>query len=182
MAKDTCEFVAACPVCSQSKFSHQPPSGLCPLPVPQRPWFHIAVDFVSGLPEGNTVVLTIVFPRWPTSFNSPNYLLWQRLLICWCCMCFAYMVFWWTLSLIGAPSSLLIYGRRFVLLWVSLPASPQVTTHRPTVRLSVLIRSCRRHCVPCPLNIPHFGALSCHGWSTPTILTSALPQVCLHSW
>ncbi|KAI3366059.1 hypothetical protein L3Q82_009714, partial [Scortum barcoo] len=35
---------------------------LQPLPVPGRPWSHIALDFVSGLPlsDGNTVILTIV--------------------------------------------------------------------------------------------------------------------------
>ncbi|KAJ8369826.1 hypothetical protein SKAU_G00098540 [Synaphobranchus kaupii] len=39
------------------------PSGLLlSLPVPGRPWSHIGVDFVTGLPlsEGNTVILTIV--------------------------------------------------------------------------------------------------------------------------
>lgn len=35
---------------------------LQPLPVPSRPWTHISVDFVTGLPNsaGNTVILTIV--------------------------------------------------------------------------------------------------------------------------
>uniref|UniRef100_A0A0F8AN84 ribonuclease H n=1 Tax=Larimichthys crocea TaxID=215358 RepID=A0A0F8AN84_LARCR len=33
-----------------------------PLPIPMRPWSHVALDFVSGLPpsDGNTVILTIV--------------------------------------------------------------------------------------------------------------------------
>ncbi|KAJ8333610.1 hypothetical protein SKAU_G00416180 [Synaphobranchus kaupii] len=60
---DTRAFVLACPVCARSKASHQPPSGLLrPLPVPGRPWSHIGVDFVTGLPlsEGNTTILTIV--------------------------------------------------------------------------------------------------------------------------
>ncbi len=35
---------------------------LRPLPIPSRPWSHIALDFVTGLPPsaGNTVVLTVV--------------------------------------------------------------------------------------------------------------------------
>uniref|UniRef100_A0AAX7UFC4 Integrase catalytic domain-containing protein n=1 Tax=Astatotilapia calliptera TaxID=8154 RepID=A0AAX7UFC4_ASTCA len=35
---------------------------LRPLPVPMRPWSHVALDFVTGLPpsSGNTAVLTIV--------------------------------------------------------------------------------------------------------------------------
>ncbi|KAJ8374999.1 hypothetical protein SKAU_G00055790 [Synaphobranchus kaupii] len=60
---DTRAFVLACSVCARSKASHQPPSGLLlSLPVPGRPWSHIGVDFVTGLPlsEGNTVILTIV--------------------------------------------------------------------------------------------------------------------------
>uniref|UniRef100_A0AAQ4R7X3 Gypsy retrotransposon integrase-like protein 1 n=1 Tax=Gasterosteus aculeatus aculeatus TaxID=481459 RepID=A0AAQ4R7X3_GASAC len=51
MAKDVCEFVAACSVCARSKASHRRPAGLLrPLPIPSRRWSHIAVDFVTGLP------------------------------------------------------------------------------------------------------------------------------------
>ena len=63
MKKDVDSFVAACTVCAQNKTSRQPPSGLLlPLPVPHRPWSHISLDFVTGLPpsDGNTAVLTIV--------------------------------------------------------------------------------------------------------------------------
>ena len=63
MDQDTREFVAACTTCARSKASHRAPSGLLhPLPIPGRPWSHIAMDFVTGLPasRGNTVILTIV--------------------------------------------------------------------------------------------------------------------------
>lgn len=63
MTADTRSFVLACVECNRSKSSHQPPAGkLRPLPVPHRPWSHIALDFVTGLPpsKGNTVILTIV--------------------------------------------------------------------------------------------------------------------------
>ncbi|CAM4638891.1 unnamed protein product [Leuciscus chuanchicus] len=42
---------------------NRPPDGLLqPLPIPSRPWSHIALDFVTALPpsQGNTVVLTVV--------------------------------------------------------------------------------------------------------------------------
>ncbi len=63
MARDIRHFVLACSVCSVSKSSNRPPAGLLqPLLVPSRPWSHISLDFVSGLPpsQGNTVVLTVV--------------------------------------------------------------------------------------------------------------------------
>uniref|UniRef100_A0A8C6NS12 Gypsy retrotransposon integrase-like protein 1 n=1 Tax=Nothobranchius furzeri TaxID=105023 RepID=A0A8C6NS12_NOTFU len=51
MRKDVCEFTAACDVCAGSKSSNQPGAGdLQPLPVPKRPWSHIGLDFVTGLP------------------------------------------------------------------------------------------------------------------------------------
>lgn len=63
LERDTREFVAACSICARNKNSSRPSSGLLqPLPVPHRPWSHIAVDFVTGLPssQGNTTILTIV--------------------------------------------------------------------------------------------------------------------------
>lgn len=63
LGRDVKEFVAACPECNQGKTRNQRPSGLLlPLNIPNRPWSHISVDFVTGLPpsKGNTVVLTVV--------------------------------------------------------------------------------------------------------------------------
>lgn len=63
MGQDTKEYVSACPVCSQNKNLNRAPAGLLqPLPIPNRPWSHVAIDFVTGLPpsKGHTVVLTIV--------------------------------------------------------------------------------------------------------------------------
>lgn len=61
--KDVKEFVKACPICNQNKSSHQAPAGLLhPLPVLHRPWSHISLDFVTGLPpsQGHTTILTVV--------------------------------------------------------------------------------------------------------------------------
>lgn len=63
MATDTRKYVRACTICAQGKTTHRPPAGLLhPLPVPGRPWSHIALDFMTGLPlsEGNDTILTIV--------------------------------------------------------------------------------------------------------------------------
>ncbi|KAI2661152.1 Transposon Tf2-6 polyprotein [Labeo rohita] len=63
IGQDVRQFVLACSVCAQNKVSNRPPVGLLqPLPIPSRPWSHIALDFVSGLPpsRGFTVILTVV--------------------------------------------------------------------------------------------------------------------------
>ena len=63
MREDVQNFVAACSVCAQAKVTHQSPQGLLqPLPIPHRPWSHIALDFVTGLPPSNhnTTILTII--------------------------------------------------------------------------------------------------------------------------
>ena len=63
LEEDVRGFVNACPVCNQGKTSRRPPAGfLHPLPIPHRPWSHISLDFVTGLPasKGHTVVLTLV--------------------------------------------------------------------------------------------------------------------------
>ncbi|KAL0181854.1 hypothetical protein M9458_021229, partial [Cirrhinus mrigala] len=60
---DTVKFVKQCTVCNQTKVPHRLPAGLLqPLPIPQRPWSHIAVDFITDLPpsSGYTTILTIV--------------------------------------------------------------------------------------------------------------------------
>lgn len=88
MTADTRRFVLACSVCARSKASHRAPAGLLqPLPVPHRPWSHIAVDFVTGLPpsEGNSAILTVVdrfsksvhfipLPKLPSAFETANLL------------------------------------------------------------------------------------------------------------
>ncbi|KAI2649877.1 Transposon Tf2-6 polyprotein [Labeo rohita] len=63
LRKNVQEYVQACNICARSKNPNAPSTGeLQPLPVPRRPWTHISLDFVSGLPEslGKNTILTIV--------------------------------------------------------------------------------------------------------------------------
>uniref|UniRef100_A0A3Q3A7Q2 Gypsy retrotransposon integrase-like protein 1 n=1 Tax=Kryptolebias marmoratus TaxID=37003 RepID=A0A3Q3A7Q2_KRYMA len=63
LVSDVKEFVSACPTCARCKSSNQPPAGLLqPLAIPNCPWSHITLDFVTGLPpsQGHTVILTII--------------------------------------------------------------------------------------------------------------------------
>ncbi|KAL0161345.1 hypothetical protein M9458_045070, partial [Cirrhinus mrigala] len=82
-------YVEACPVCSQGKSTHHRPQGLLhPLPVPHRPWSHLSLDFITGLPpsRGNTVILVIVdrfskaarfipLPKLPTAKETAELLM-----------------------------------------------------------------------------------------------------------
>uniref|UniRef100_A0A8C7W9Q6 Gypsy retrotransposon integrase-like protein 1 n=1 Tax=Oncorhynchus mykiss TaxID=8022 RepID=A0A8C7W9Q6_ONCMY len=63
LARDVKLYVSSCSVCAQSKAPRHLPRGkLQPLPVPQRPWSHLSVDFLTDLPpsQGNTTVLVVV--------------------------------------------------------------------------------------------------------------------------
>jgi hypothetical protein len=56
-------YVASCHVCSRIKASREKYHGLLkPLPVPDRRWKHISVDFVTGLPDsrGRTNIMVVV--------------------------------------------------------------------------------------------------------------------------
>jgi hypothetical protein len=51
MKKQIQKWVQTCQVCQQAKPERIKYLGLLkPLPVPHRPWQHIALDFVKGLP------------------------------------------------------------------------------------------------------------------------------------
>lgn len=60
LIKDATEYVKACSTCAHNKLSHHPPSGLLlTLSTPGRPWAHISLDFITGLPpsSGNTAIV-----------------------------------------------------------------------------------------------------------------------------
>ncbi|KAI2649352.1 Transposon Tf2-6 polyprotein [Labeo rohita] len=63
MTADTTTFVKSCQICAQSKTPKELPSGLLqPLPIPQRPWSHLSIDFVTDLPPSQefTTILVII--------------------------------------------------------------------------------------------------------------------------
>ncbi|KAI2660042.1 Transposon Tf2-8 polyprotein [Labeo rohita] len=52
MHQDTIRYVQSCSVCAKSNSPRQLPTGkLVPLPIPERPWSHLGVDFITDLPE-----------------------------------------------------------------------------------------------------------------------------------
>ncbi|KAK3553596.1 hypothetical protein QTP70_005767, partial [Hemibagrus guttatus] len=63
LTSDVEEHVRACSTCAQTRTSRQLPEGLLePLPIPQRPWSYLSVDFLTDLPDsgGHTAVLVVV--------------------------------------------------------------------------------------------------------------------------
>ncbi len=63
VARDLRRFILGSLDCTISKSPRHLPSGkLNPLPVPNRPWSHLGVDFITDLPpsDGNTCILVIV--------------------------------------------------------------------------------------------------------------------------
>ena len=62
--KDVEVFVRPCLICQKIKYDRQKPAGLLqPLPIPDRPWQSIAMDFVFDLPRtpiGHDGIWTII--------------------------------------------------------------------------------------------------------------------------
>ena len=57
------QFVRDCAVCQQFKYDSSPYPGLLqPLPIPERLWTDISMDFIEGLPKskGHTVIFVVV--------------------------------------------------------------------------------------------------------------------------
>ena len=64
MSKDIRKHVKECDACQRTKASNQPPVGeLRPLPIPQRPWQSIGMDYLGPVPvskSGNDMILIAV--------------------------------------------------------------------------------------------------------------------------
>lgn len=87
MQADTISYVQNCSTCNINKSSKQLPAGLLRLlPIPQHPWFHVAIDFVTDLPSSqrHTTILTIIdlfskachlipLPKLPTTFETAKH-------------------------------------------------------------------------------------------------------------
>jgi hypothetical protein len=81
MIKDVREYIKNCIICQANKSSNHKPYGLLqPLPIPQRVWEDISMDFVTHLPpsNGKTTIWVIVdcfsksahFIRLPSSYTA----------------------------------------------------------------------------------------------------------------
>ena len=71
MRSDIEAYVKTCLVCQQDKIEQQVPAGLLqPLPIPERPWESVSMDFISALPKsdgcGSIMVVVDRFSKYGT--------------------------------------------------------------------------------------------------------------------
>ena len=69
MVPDVQDSIRQCPTCQRTKITLQPQPDLHPLPVPDRPFSHITLDWLSGFPKnqhGYDALLNIIdrFTKW----------------------------------------------------------------------------------------------------------------------
>ncbi|XP_031479939.1 uncharacterized protein LOC116250456 [Nymphaea colorata] len=75
-------YVKACPVCQREKYeATKPPGHLNPLPIPDKPWEDVSMDFIDAMPrsEGKEAVLVVVdrltkyshFVALPKNYHGP---------------------------------------------------------------------------------------------------------------
>lgn len=88
LLQDMTKFIQQCQNYNTQKSLRLLPTGLLqPLPVPQHPWSHIAIDFVTDLPpsDGHTTILTVIdrfskacrlipLPKLPTALQTAEHL------------------------------------------------------------------------------------------------------------
>jgi hypothetical protein len=77
MRDDVEAFVKTCLVCQQDKVEQQPPGGLLePLPIAERPWDSVTMDFISALPKsegyGSIMVVVDRFSKYATFIAAPT--------------------------------------------------------------------------------------------------------------
>ncbi|KAI3451450.1 hypothetical protein Pfo_008115 [Paulownia fortunei] len=77
MRDDIETYVRTCLVCQQDKADRQKKAGLLePLPVPQRPWESVSMDYISGLPKvgdlGTIIVVIDRFSKYATFIAAPE--------------------------------------------------------------------------------------------------------------
>lgn len=77
MEEDVEGYVRTCLVCQQDKVEQKQPAGLLePLPIPERPWECVTMDFISALPKsegcGSIIVVVDKLSKYGTFIPAPR--------------------------------------------------------------------------------------------------------------
>ncbi|KAK8702737.1 hypothetical protein V6N13_021078 [Hibiscus sabdariffa] len=76
--QDVMDYTKTCLICHQDKVDRRKTVGLLePLPVPNRPWESVALDFIVSLPRvgdlGTIIVVVDRFSKYATFIPAPKY-------------------------------------------------------------------------------------------------------------
>ncbi|KAI4313257.1 hypothetical protein L6164_026248 [Bauhinia variegata] len=76
MQNDIVTYVRTCLVCQQDKVEQQHPAGLLePLPIAERPWKSVSIDFIVALRKfeayGSIIVVVDSFSKYATFIPTP---------------------------------------------------------------------------------------------------------------
>ena len=177
MVPDVSAFIAACTVCTQNKTMRQAPAGLLHS-VPHRPWSHISLNFVTGLPpsDGNTTILTVVdrfsktahfipLPKLPSAKKTAQLVVQH-----------VFRIHGLLLDMVSTHGPQ-FSGRRSAHSLGRRPACPPGFTLSLTASRSKPIRTWRQlFAASSPATAPPGASNSC-GWNTPATSSPAQPLV-----
>lgn len=183
MEKEVLEYVATCPVCAQDKTSTRAQTGLLhPLPVPQHPWSHISMDFVTGLPptRGNTSILTVVDRFSKMAHFIPLAKLPSAKKTAEVMMSHVFKVHGFPSDIVSdrGPQFVSRFWKEFCQLigaTVSMSSGYHPQSNGQTERLNQGLETCLRCLVS---QNQDGGVTTSPGWNTPTTPFLRLPQVC----
>ena len=155
MGRDGKAFVRSCESCQRNKSGKIKVGLLQPLPIPDRPWAHISVDFIIGLPQTdlgfNAILIHIRRPiNEICSSHTYNVKCWRK------------------------RSGPILYQRH-----LSSHAPPII--HRPMALLNGLIGLWKTLCGPSSIIVKTIGTICCLSASLPLITPASRPLITLHS-
>lgn len=135
MAKDVNDHVLSCSVCAQAKVPCNFPVGKLdkPLENPQRPWSHIAIDFLTDLleSEGKTMIM-VVMDQFSRAIKLLPLNVLHSIWLCWNYISTSFLLLWynrghcvWSWPSIHITSIAGIYGKAWSYskphIWISSP-------------------------------------------------------------
>ena len=175
------DYVWSCTSCTQAKTPHHWPYGLLKqLPVPEKPWNSISMDFIEQLPQSSGFTAILVIVDWLSKqaiFMIPS--LAQNLPSSSYSTCSPNTESWPMSLLTVVPNLYPISSGPLVKPSICAYTSPPGTTQKEMARPSTPIRSSNSICMSTPTINKTTGPSYSHWWSSLiTMLLALLPEFC----